>query len=165
MPTPTYTALANITLGSSASSVSFSSIPATYRDLVLVAVTTVTNSSGDLQVRINNDTGSNYSTVQMGGQGSGSGFSATYTFAGILPSNNVGESTTIPTNFQLAFMDYSATNKHKTVLTRTNNAGLGTQAQANRWANTNAITSIQCAVRTAGQFSSGSTFALYGIAS
>jgi hypothetical protein len=36
MPTSTYVALATTTLGATAASVTFSSIPATYRDLLLV---------------------------------------------------------------------------------------------------------------------------------
>jgi hypothetical protein len=163
MPTPTYTPLATVTLASNTSTVTFSSIPATYRDLILVVVSLVTNLSGDGQIRYNADTGSNYSTVQMGGSGSGSGFSAAYTTTAILPSNNVGESTTIPTNQVIQILDYAATDKHKASLIRTNNYGLGTQAQANRWANTNAITSIEYSVRTAGQLATGTTLNLYGV--
>jgi hypothetical protein len=165
MPTPTYDLIASTTLAAATSEVTFGSLPATYRDLILVVVSLVTNSSGDGQIRYNADTGSNYSTVQMGGSGSGSGFSAAYTTTAILPSNNVGESTTIPTNQVIQIFDYAATDKHKTSLIRTNNSGLGTQAQANRWANTNAITSIEYSVRTAGQLASGTTFNLYGVIS
>jgi hypothetical protein len=59
-------------------------------------------------------------------------------------------------------MDYSATNKHKSVVTR-NDHPSHTQAQANRWANTAAITSISIAVRGGSSFASGSTFSLYGV--
>jgi hypothetical protein len=164
MPTPTYRALANITLGSSASSVTFSSIPATFRDLVLVYAGTQTNASGEIWIRYNSDTGSNYSTVQMGGLGSGSGFSTSYTTTRIVPTANQAESTTVITNIVMSIFDYSATDKHKTSLVRANNSALGTQAQANRWANTAAITTVEITTGT-GQLAAGSTFALYGIAS
>ena len=163
MPTPTYTALANITLGSSASTITFSSIPATYRDLILVANTSVSASSS--RVTLNGDTGSNYSTVIMRG-GAGTTVSSTsFTFTGIYPSTQVGEPAGTRSAWTIQFMDYSATDKHKTALTRFGNpdpTNGHTQAQANRWANTAAVTSITILDAT---YSAGSTFALYGIAS
>jgi hypothetical protein len=60
-------------------------------------------------------------------------------------------------------MDYSATDKHKTILAR--DAG-GNAAQAgaiaSRWANSAAVTSATV-VNTGGNFNSGSTFSLYGV--
>ena len=65
-----YTALATTTLGSSASSVTFGSIPQGYRDLMLVISGTVTSSNITLAIRFNGDTGSNYFSVNMRGNGS-----------------------------------------------------------------------------------------------
>jgi len=155
MPTPTYTALANITLGSSASYVTLSSIPATYRDLVLVYSGSGTAPT-EVWATLNGST-ANGSTVVMLGTGSAaqSGTSAAITIGTI--------DTTICNNI-VQFMDYSATDKHKTILTRSNRAGAGTLAYATRWAITSAITSI-AVVPQSGTFNSGHTFALYGIAS
>ena len=50
MPTPTYTPLATVTLGTSAASVTFSSIPATYRDLILIFDGTGSGSTGKAAV-------------------------------------------------------------------------------------------------------------------
>jgi hypothetical protein len=61
-------------------------------------------------------------------------------------------------------MDYSATDKHKTVLIRQNSVADSAFAMGARWANTAAITSIQLSLGAA-TFSTGTTFALYGIAS
>jgi hypothetical protein len=64
MPTPTYTPLATVTLASTASSVTFSSIPATYRDLVVVHNNFGTvNNDANSNFRFNGDSGSNYSRV------------------------------------------------------------------------------------------------------
>jgi hypothetical protein len=162
MPTPTYTALATVTLGSSASSVTFSSIPATYRDLVLVHAGTSSNGSlNSLLLRFNGDSGSNYTLVYMegngssanSGTGSGTGVNAGFTVSSPV-SNNITQ-----------IMDYSATDKHKTVLSRKNTSSSNANAQASRWANTAAITSIVCTVDSGATFSTGSTFNLYGIAS
>jgi hypothetical protein len=157
MPTPTYTALANITLGSTATSVTFSSIPATYRDLILVYSGTSTSVSG-VEGRFNGDSGTNYSLVRMFGTGSPGSSSATTNY---FPVVYTGLPITALSIVQI--MDYSATDKHKTVLTRAGGAGYTTtEALASRWANTAAITSIN--ILSIG-FTSGSTFALYGIAS
>ena len=161
MPTPTYVALANLTLGSSASSVTFSSIPNTYRDLVLVFQGT-TNGGGamGLGARFNSDTGSNYSNVFMAGDGSSASSGS-----GTSDRMDIGFVSGTRGNTLFNIMDYSATDKHKTSLARYNNSAVQTVARAYRWANTNAITSINLYNSSGNSetFASGSSFALYGI--
>ena len=61
MPLPsTMTPIATNTLTAVASSVTFSSIPSTYTDLVLVLQGSF-DSADDVRFRFNGDTGSNYS--------------------------------------------------------------------------------------------------------
>ena len=61
-------------------------------------------------------------------------------------------------------MDYSATDKHKTFLVRSNIPANNVAAHAVRWANTAAITTVAVeAISTT--WAVGTTFALYGIAS
>jgi hypothetical protein len=158
MPTPTYTPLANVTLGSAAASVTFSSIPATYRDLVFVMNGTVA-SNPDLLLSFNGDTSNIYTNVLMEGAGGVAGsFSITRT--GIF----VMSGSTVRIMMSAQIMDYSATDKHKTVLSRGDNPTVQVLGGAGRWPSTAAITSL--AVRAgASTFDSGSTFALYGIAS
>ena len=162
MPTPTYIPLQTITLGSSASSVTFASIPQTHRDAVLVFNGGV---SGDYEttIRFNGDSGSNYNSVNMRGDGSndssGSNASATYITFGL---RNITVPSTSNTNVILNLMDYSATDKQKSLLQRVNDASKQTFAQAGRWASTTAISSIELAV-SGGTFNAGSTFSLYAI--
>jgi hypothetical protein len=59
-------------------------------------------------------------------------------------------------------MDYSATDKHKTLLIRQNLASAYTLALAGRWANTAAINTVQL-YTTAAAFETGTTASLYGI--
>jgi hypothetical protein len=160
MPTPTYTPLATVTLGTAAASVTFSSIPATYRDLVLVLNCRVV--SGDRFPRgiINADTGSNYARVAMQSDGLGA-FSNTGTDAFLTLGN---ANTTFGYTSLTHFMDYSATDKHKTVICRSGVPGLQIRAIANRWANTAAITSIRVQL-DGSSYDTGSTFSLYGIVS
>jgi hypothetical protein len=148
-----------VTLGTTASSVTFSSIPATYRDLILVSKPQQTLSNTETPVRFNGDSGTNYSQVVMFGNGSTTG---SFGFGG-RTNINIGTSFTgsITQSF-LQIMDYSATDKHKTTLLRVDNSADATAAGADRWANTAAITSINISVAT-GTFAAGSTFSLYGV--
>ena len=159
MPTPTYLALATTTLSSSASSVTFSSISGSYRDLVLVANGTTAASNGYVVLQFNGDTGSNYSNVFMTGFGSSTTESIASTDAYIkraLMGNN-------QSNIIWQLLDYGATDKHKTVLSRSGSNGSTNVAAAfGRWANTAAVTSIAISSEFS-TFSSGSTFSLYGI--
>ena len=157
MPTPTYTPLATVTLGSSAASVTFSSIPATYRDLILVIKGGPTTSD-DLTVKLNSDSGANYSRVYALGNGTG-------TSSGADSSGGFGAFATGTNNtIILQFMDYSATDKHKTVLSRFSSTEQYAGMIAGRWANTAAVTTIGLTV-TSTTFASASTFSLYGVIS
>ena len=66
----TYTPVASQTLSASASSVTFSNIPQDYTDLVLVAVPAgSTGSNGFFRFRLNSDSGTNYSSTYIYGDG------------------------------------------------------------------------------------------------
>jgi hypothetical protein len=162
MPTPTYTPLATVTLGSATASVTFSSIPATYRDLILVSDYKTSVASNSL-LRFNGDSGSNYSYVQMGANSSGvESYNGTVNALYLNVNSTQIEKTTTTI---LNVMDYSATDKHKTNLLRNNGQnGDVVWAYTFRWANTAAITTMALTL-TSGNYSAGSTFALYGIAS
>jgi hypothetical protein len=164
MPTPTYTPLATVTLGSAAASVTFGSIPATYRDLIIV--TDTLNSAGleNMKMRLNSDTSSSYNAVILRGNGLSAGsrtLGGTYAFIDDLAYGDA----TNRHNHIIQFIDYSATNKHKTILSRANNVGLGNlDAIAIQWINTSAITTIRLFYEV-GNITTGSRFDLYGIAS
>jgi hypothetical protein len=167
LPTPTYTPLATVTLGTAVSSVTFSSIPATYRDLILVSQVRSTRAAtdDDLYLQFNNDTGNNYSWVRMAGNGSttasSSGTGVNYMRVGndITAANSTAN---VFANVVAQIQDASATDKHKTGLSRSDNSLVATYALAHRWANTNAITTVKvyCAV---GSLAAGSTLNLYGV--
>ena len=67
----TYTPIATNTLGSAQASVTFSSISGSYTDLVLIINAGTSDASEqDCLIRVNGDTGSNYSATYMYGTGS-----------------------------------------------------------------------------------------------
>jgi len=158
MPTATYTPLATVTLGTAVSSVSFSAIPASYRDLIFVFSGVVSAGGGEvLRVNFNGDTTSgNYSAVFANGDGS--------TTASGTDARRFGLMYASRSQTVASFMDYSATDKHKTYLSRTGGASNALEMIAGRWANTAAITSIRV-FPDANGFASGSTLSLYGVIS
>jgi hypothetical protein len=166
MATPTYTLIDSVTLTSSASSVTFSSISATGKgDLVLI-VNAAASANAYMRLKLNNDTGTNYTDVEMIGVGSNT-YSASHSRA-YMPLNEQGNDT-LSTTFTyvglLNFLDYSATDKHKSLLYRGNNTQTGVVATAGRWASTAAITSINLFLNSTHSFLAGSTFYLYQIVS
>ena len=164
MPTNTYTPLGNTTLASAVSSVTFGSIPATYRDLVVIVVAKgSTNLEGRL--RLNGDTGNNYSFVRISGTPGGGGVTATNAAsqsAAYTSSSVVDARTDSFLQLVINIMDYSATDKHKTILNRADNAARGAEVIANRWENSAAVTSVTILTST-GNWAIGSTMTLYGI--
>jgi len=153
--------LQNITLGSAQATVTFASIPSTFRDLRLV-VQPIMVASGPVEAGIifNGDTGGNYSRVYAEGSGSSVGSSSQ---SGVTRLIVLYHNSTLQGNSLVDVMDYSATDKHKTVLSRLNNTAVLTGMGAGRWASTTAVNSIQFAALNGTSFAAGSTFALFGV--
>lgn len=157
MPSNAWTPLANITLGSSASSVTFSSISQDYKDLVLI-INGTSQAGGDVWYRFNSDSGSNYPYVNMYGTGTSATAGSGTTNKGVLNYNN----TTSIFNIIANIMDYSVTDKHKTVISRGNQADGFVMSYLTRWANTAAVTTLQVSL-DGTNFFSGTTISLYGV--
>ena len=162
--TAKYTVLGNTTLATASASVTFSSIPGGYKDLVLVVEWVGALGLVSGRVRLNGDTGSNYQVCRMVGSGTNqTSFAGTRDYMG--PEYNLATQTD-STFFKLEIMDYSATNKHKTGLARNGFAAIdyeGTVASVHRWANTAAVTSLQFDAGNANNLGVGSTFRLLGV--
>jgi hypothetical protein len=155
------TALASITLQQASTSVSFSGIPQNYRDLVLVVSGTISGSQGNNWLYFNNDTThSNYSFVRM--LGTGSSTSSTLSTSGENNGPSVSDMTPTQNQVIVQVMDYSATDKHKTRLSRSDQPSSTTIAYASRWASTAAVNSLTFAGGNGGNLVSGTTLNLYG---
>ena len=156
----TYEPIATNTLGSATSSVTFSSIPSTYTDLVLVIAGTASAFDG-LLTQVGNgsvDTGSNYSMTVLSGNGSAasSGRETSHTYA------NIGLQGA-DFNTIIHYMNYANTTTYKTFLARSNSPANQTRANVGLWRSTSAINTIKINTGS-GTISSGSVFTLYGIA-
>lgn len=154
-----YVPLANITLSSSTGTIYFDSISQSYRDLVVIASNVSLSSSNAFGIRFNNDTGNNYNRTFI--QGNGSSVGVAQDINGSIANLSVNA---FSSNGQVIIniMDYTATDKTKTLLSRYNNASSETTAVAAKWASTSAITSLYLTFFGSSALS-GSTFALYGV--
>lgn len=166
----TYTLISSNVLTSSAASVTFSSIPSTYTDLVLRLSTRTTAASINsvILVRLNSDTTSSYSVTILDGDGATatSSRSATPTAIG---SGGItsGSSSTASTfgNGEIYFPNYanSSTKAWGSFSASENNATTATiRNTANYYLGTSPITTIRFSLTT-GSFDTGSSFYLYGI--
>lgn len=159
----TYTPIATTTLGSAVASYTFSSIPGTYTDLVLVFNGGIASGAQDIWVQVNGDTGANYSRTNLYGNGTAAGstrLSAQTKFA-------MNDAAALDGAYQfmsvMQFMNYSNTTTYKTMLERANNAARGTDLGVHLWRSTSAITSIYIYNSGATNYVVGTTFTLYGI--
>ena len=167
--TNSYESIATVTVGAGGSaSVSFSSIPSTYKHLQIRALSrtdrAVTYTSNI--IRFNSDTtNTNYSQHELLGNGTaasagGGANSPIYT---LIP----GTSTTASV-FEgdvIDILDYADTNKYKTVRILSGYDGNGSGVAffgSGSWRNTAAISSISLTA-TSGNIVQYSSFALYGI--
>jgi hypothetical protein len=158
--TSTYEMISTTTLGSATASTTFSSIPATYTDIVISAQ--VRSPSYTIGVRFNGDTGSNYSFTYMRGNGS--------TATSSRSANTTNMEFIVPVDSDtdrgaaiIQIQNYSNTTTNKTELFRN---GWGTSelyASVQLWRNTAAINSITFLVAGSGNMPVGSIFTLYGI--
>jgi hypothetical protein len=158
--TSTYEKIATTTTAGSTNSVTFSSIPATYTDLILITNILPTWSDQNTYLQFNSDTATNYSQTGIYGNGSvvvSDRESNTSTPAMAYTSgNNVAI-------YQI--MNYSNTTTYKTTIMRASQANLIVQARVMLWRSTSAINAIKLAGGGSGNIPTGSTFTLYGIKS
>lgn len=156
---------------SGVSTLTFSSIPSSYQHLQLRYNLVSSSSSMAINIRVNGDTGSNYWWHILWGRGStvGAGSSGSAVTSMLAYDNNVeGTVATYPNVGIIDIHDYASTTKNKTLRAFTgadNNGGSPNgmvQLISGNWNNSStAINSIT--IFASGSWTTGSTFALYGI--
>lgn len=165
----TYIQIASNILSTNTATITFSSIPNTYTDLLLkISARTASNAEYDpLYLDFNNDTASNYSVQTLRGSGA---FAEAFRTSSTNPiTNNYAFNAATSTantfaNCEIYIPSYlTATNKPLNVFTAQEMAATGANVvqQAALWRNTAAITSIR--MYSNGSFVTGSSFFLYGI--
>jgi hypothetical protein len=165
----TYTPIATANGTGSASSVTFSSIPSTYTDLVLVcdiAYASLGGNTGYTIMRVGNgsvDTGSNYSWTTLAGAGgvATSGRASSQTYLNLLNATTSTNRSIVNANLQ----NYSNTTTNKTMTIRTNQSFVDVVAGVELWRSTSAINTIQIYDFSGYNFATTATFTLYGVKS
>jgi hypothetical protein len=159
----TYTPIASTTLSSAASTFTFSSIPSTYTDLIIIVSPQQTTGADNMRIQFNGDTGSNYNNILIR-----SGTSGQDTFSSYSQTSIQTDSFSYPptSNFGVKILQiqgYSDTNVQKSVIGRSNaqNGFGGVEYVSGLWNSTATINSIRlfCTIN----YSIGTTLSLYGI--
>ena len=159
----TYENIATTTLGSAAASITFSSISSAYTDLRIVLVGTTT--AGVVPaLRLNSDTGSNYSNTSLFGSGSSAVSGRNTNTTEMFMTDNTSTSTTVPILIEIDIFNYRGST-NKTLLSANSsdkNGSGGVERVVGLWRNTAAITSVELRARSS-TWATGTTATLYGI--
>ena len=164
----TYEPIATTTLSSAAASISFSSISSSYTDLRLVVflLKDSATSTNSLDVRFNSDSGTNYSSTYLRGDGA-TADSFRYTSATKIDCGETTPTTTIGQLITVDIFSYAgSTNKTCLVTTSADANGSGQVSRGvGLWRSTSAINAISMAATfTSGaNLGAGTTATLYGI--
>ena len=166
-----YESIATVTVGAGgSSSISFSSIPSTYKHLQLryIARSSAAVTEDSVTLRFNSDSGSNYSYHWLYGNGS-SAQAAGYATKTLIYPFSVPGASFLASAYQatiIDILDYADTNKYKTMrelMGYTDNSTGGKLVFASGlWQSTSAINAISL-VADSGNWAQYSQFALFGI--
>ena len=159
----TYEPIATTTVAVAASSITFSSIPSTYTDLRLIVVpTSATNEN--FALRFNSDSGTNYSSTRLVGNGSAVS-SANFANTTEIQLTSSFYINATPTLHTFDIFSYAGST-YKTFLfdeiSDMNGSG-GINKQVGLWRSTSAINNIYLFSQGVNLFAIGTTATLYGI--
>jgi hypothetical protein len=162
----TYTLIASNTVGSGGTaSITFSSIPSTYTDLVLLMSLRQSGAGNNVRYSINGTT-TGYSERLLYGSGSSAGsISGSTTYFEFVYTNGSGETANSFGNLQVYIPNYAGSqNKSISVdsVYENNSAGATQALTAQLWSNTAAITSMTITPSTTNWLQYSTAY-LYGI--
>jgi hypothetical protein len=172
--TGAFESIATVTASGGETSLSFTSIPATFKHLQIRGLSKDATNSGNNSIsntiNFNGDTGTNYTLHRILGSASAVSVTGLASRSNItVESSSIGSATANLFAVSLVdIQDYASTTKYKTVknFAGSDSNGVGTTnnvaLSSSVWMNTNAITTILITA-AGGSFSASSTFALYGI--
>lgn len=162
--------IAKTTLGSNAATIEFTSIPATYDDLLIVMSTRCNRGTGlsdEIRARFNgagSDANLSVRLLQGAGSAGVGSYTLAYGYMGEAPATSATSSTF--GNCEIYIPNYAgSTNKSYSVgdAHETNGTQAYISAIAGLWSSTAAITSVTFRLGTASDFVTSSSAYLYGI--
>jgi len=151
--------------------ITFSSIPSTFTHLQIRCLARTTVGGGSINIRINGDTGSNYTRHRIIGSGTAASATGDVSQTQIPVLGNAGLPSASDTYGVAIYdiLDYTNTNKYKTVRVlagQDSNGSGGVDFTSGLWLNTAAISSLTFKSNNSGEpFTTATRFALYGIRS
>ena len=166
-----FESIATATGTGSSGTITFSSIPSTYKHLQIRFIVFSNTDGSNVGFQFNSDTGNNYSQHQL--------YAGTYPTTAVVGANantaqpkgwagsyDAGTRGSYPTVGIIDIADYTSTSKYKTVKTFVGTDTNGTANQevtldSSLWLNTSAINSITLLI--GGNYTTSTQFALYGI--
>jgi hypothetical protein len=169
--TSSYESIVSATGTGSSNTITFSSIPATYKHLqirCLARDTNVNNDFSDIRIRLNSDTATNYTRHLLKGDGTTVTGTGSITQTSMIVNGAARQDASTANIFGVSiidFIDYASSTKNKTMRAFAGNdvnGSGGVNLSSALWLNTNAITTIDL-FTNAGNWTTTSTFALYGI--
>ena len=170
-----YESIATVSLTTGTAFAEFTSIPATYKHLQVRGIIMNAATGDNVAIRVGNgsvDTGSNYASHQLQGDGSSAPSAAAATSAAQMQLSGLCQATSIyPFAFVYDVLDYASTNKYKTIrgLSGQDGNGSGTatswriQLTSGLWMNSASAINTLRIFLPAGNMGNYSSFALYGI--
>ena len=166
-----FESIATVTVGSGgASSIEFTSIPGTYQHLQLRIIGRSTAAVGPRAwyLRCNSDTGSNYASHRLQGDGSvaSAGAFTSETYVRVYDNPAANATASVFSAGVIDILDYGSTTKTKTVRFLNGFDGNGSGyigVQSGLWNNSGSAISGLTLTLEAGNFAQHSTAALYGI--
>jgi hypothetical protein len=170
----TYVALAKTVLTTTQATITFSSIPATYTDLVLqisARSSYAVNNQDPVYVRFNSDTANNYSQTELYGYQGNTIFSSragNIGYVQVYSAQTANNPADIFSTIEMYIPNYTSTITKTVGITgmTEQSAASGvyvTGIMARQWRGTAAISTITLTLQTGPNFVSGSSFYLYGI--
>ena len=170
LPTNSFESIATVYLANDSSAITFSSIPQTYMHLQfrVFARDNRGATANNVRWQFNGDTGNNYTSHAIYGDGSSAAAykdGPTYGVITSIVSNNTDAN--MFGAFIMDIFDYTNTNKYKTTRTLSgydiNGAGGGLEFDSGLWYSTSAINQISIRLNAASALKAYSHIALYGI--
>lgn len=173
--TNSFSSIATVTAAGGETSLTFSSIPSTYKHLQIRLISRQSSASvatGSIKLTFNGDSGTNYPYHYLQGNGTSAvaaGSSANSWIYLIDASQQNGATSGMFAAAIVDIVDYANTSKYKTVKyiaggdANTATANESLSLGSGLWMSASAINSITLSVTGAVTYIAGSTFALYGI--
>ncbi len=157
----------------SGGSVTFSSIPSTYKHLQIRLTgrySAASSSASAYALQINGDTGANYAFHSLDGDGVGANANATTSFSGYMLLSYMPRNNALTNTYGAGIVDiidYASTNKNKTIrsfggVSLNGGSGEMVQLASGLWSSTSAINSISI-VAYGNNWDGNTSVALYGI--